>query len=326
MSDMKTHFGPQEKLLKHWDRLTEWKDTGKGRPILVEISPSNNCPAKCPWCWFVTAKYKQKHSLENISWDLMEPLLHDLKDLGVMAINWTGGGDPEMYPDLDKATKLAQDIGIQQGIFTNGYKTLSFPERFNWIRLTVTEKFKVPEKTARAYSEKTWTGVNFNLTNGNFEHVEKMCKEAKEYGVNYFQVRPALADRIDLQEEVPNVDFLRKYETEDFKVFLTPYKFESYKQPHKYKTCYGHNFSPFVWHNGDVTVCAYHFGKDPYKLGNLGEMSFKEIWDSSRGDGMLKCGVPVIRECQHNCKNNEINTLMANIKDREFVDQEVHFL
>ena len=277
-------FNPQAKLLANLDRFTEWKKTGDTIPVSTEISWSNACNAKCPWCFYVNHAGKQRHSADFIDAEVMKRALTEMREAGVRAVTLTGGGEPTIHPKFEEMTEHAHNLGFRLGIFTNGYKKIAHPEWFDWIRITVTDLFIVPEN-ATLYAEKTYTGVNFNLCEENKNQLEKMCILAKERKAHYF------------------------------KVFLTPYKFEDYMRPHSYNVCYGHAFTPFIWHNGDVTVCGYHFLRpDIYSFGNLYKNTFKEIWFGARRQAMVKKGVPVIKECQHCCKNNEINKLLANVK------------
>lgn len=307
-------FNPQSKLLNHPDRLAEWTKKGDTVPISVEISWSNACNARCPWCFYVNHDTKQKHSAEFIDSAVMMRAFDEMHEMGVKAITLTGGGEPTVHPKFEEMVEHAHNLGFRLGIFTNGYKKIQHPEWFDWIRITVTDLFTVPEN-ATFYAGRTYTGVNFNLCKENETQLENLCLLARDRKAHYFQVRPALAARWDLQKEIKIPDHIKKHETENFKVFLTPYKFEDYTQPHPYTICYGHHFTPFIWHNGDVTVCGYHFLKpDTYRFGNLYQQSFHEIWFSERRQKMITQGVPVIKDCQHCCKNNEINKLLANVK------------
>ena len=191
----------------------------------------------------------------------------------------------------------------------------------NWIRVTVTEKFVITKHVAD-YARATKTGVNFNLCRANEVHLPRMVKESRDAGAHYFQVRPALADRHDLQEEVDKPEWLMEFDSPDFRIVLTDYKWDDYLKPHGYPVCHGHRFVPFLWFNGDLSVCAYHFGKEPYILGNVNEAGFNKVWYGERRAKMLAQGIPVIPECQHCCKLHEINKPLAmlrgGVEDKEF--------
>ncbi len=322
---MTTEFAPQLKLLSHADKIGSFVfDEWKAAPVGVEISPTNHCNARCPWCFYVSGDYKQRHSKDELPFDILETLIVDLQYMDVKSLTWTGGGDPSVYSRINDAIDLANEREIRQGMFTNGYKPIKHPEKLDWIRITVTEKYVIT-KHVEEYAKKTKVGINFNLCRENANELEAMVKSACDAGVSYFQVRPALADRADLQEPIELPEYLRSYETDTFRVVLTPYKWEDYTQPHGYPICHGHRIVPFIWHNGDVSTCAYHFGKEPFVFGNLLENRFADIWRSERRRSMLN--IPVVHDCQHCCKLHETNKVMAalagdtkdNLLDRDFI-------
>lgn len=312
-----TEFNPQLKLLAHGDALASFsRGDWKAPPVGVEISPTNHCTAKCPWCWFVSGEYKQKHSREEIPWKVLWKTIGTMYLMGVKSITWTGGGDPSLYSAIDTAIEYTNGLGFRQGIFTNAYVPLKYPEKLDWIRITVTEKFTITKHVAE-YAKRTKVGVNFNLHPSNEHHLDDMVRAARDAGVAYFQVRPALSDRVEDQPTVEYPQWLEdRYDNPPkFRIVLTDYKWEDYRRRHGYPICHGHRIIPFIWHNGDVAVCAYHFGREPFVLGNLHAQKdpgdFRTLWESDRRRKMIAAGVPVIPECQHCCKLHETNKALA---------------
>lgn len=318
-----SEFNPTAKLMANPDKLVAFQRNDLSEPPLgIEISPTNSCNAKCDWCFYVRAEYKQAHSQEEMEWSVMEKLMNDLSHMGVKAVTWTGGGDPSVYSRVDDAIALGHSLGLRQGMFTNSYKPIDKPELLDWLRVTITEKFILTKHVER-YSRLTKVGVNFNLNSDNSSKLLDLAKKARDIGVQYFQVRPALADRWDKQEPVETPYYLKELETDTFRVVLTPYKWDDYLKPHGYSVCHGHRIVPFVWFNGDVSVCAYHFGRDNFNFGNLvRDGGFKSIWESSRRRAMIDSGVLVIPDCQNCCKLHEINKALVSIlsvTDQHFV-------
>ncbi len=265
-------------------------------------------------CFYVGGEYKQRHSRDEILSEVLAKALNEMADRGVKTVTWTGGGDPSTYSSIDWVTRVAEMRELRQGMFTNGYAPIPSPHRMDWIRITVTEKFTITKHVAE-YAKHTKVGVNFNLCAENEGYLPTMVKQARDAGVKYFQVRPALADRADLQQPVECPTWLKEFETPEFRIVLTEYKWDDYLKPHGYDKCYGHHLVPFLWHNGDVSVCAYHFGRDAYKLGNVvTDGGWDAVWRGQRRKEMVGDGVPVIPACQHNCKNHEINKALVVVR------------
>jgi len=323
---MPSCFAPQSKLLFYPTQVKAFVDDHSAPPVNIEISPTHDCPARCPWCWFVSSKANHpRHVKEELKFSVLAQTIDAMARMGVKAITWTGGGDPSVYSAINEAIDLTASFGLEQGMFTNGYKPINHPEKLAWIRLTVTEQFRVP-KSASGYAAKTKVGVNFNLCQENATHLRAMVEAARSSGVHYFQVRPALATSAEKQLPVEFPEWLQDYSTENFEVVTTDYKFNDYLKPHGYPLCHGHRLVPFVWHNGDVAVCAYHFGKPEFIFGNLNEQSFEEIWNGERRATMLRDGVAVIPACQRCCKNHEINKALAALRGEYALVKDQKFL
>lgn len=300
-------FAPQAKLLRHYKEVANWLVFGKTSPILVEVAPTGFCNAGCPWCSF-----KNKKSKDFIDTEIMLKALRDMCKIGVKAINWTGGGEPTLHPDFSKFVDTAKKLGFKQGLFTNAYNRIPLEKNFEWIRVSITDKgFKAIKKPK----------VDFGIcVNQIPEHTEKelkqLCIGARKFGAKYFQIRPALVGDYRKQPEVVVPDYLEKYGTKDFKVYVTSYKYEEARKPKEYKECYGYMFCPSVDWFGNVSVCLYLTLNKDFILGSLKEKSFDQICADE--PSLIK----VQNVCFNCCKNHEINKILFTakyIKQTEFL-------
>ena len=301
-------FVPAMKLLRYPSKLAELQEHGHVRtsPVCVEIAPTNKCNAKCPWCFY-------KRTNDDIDGDVLVGLMRELSDAGVRAITWTGGGEPSLHPAFEEATAEAQSVGLRQGLFTNAKPPsysrtrLAHPERFEWIRVSVTESNRLPH-LAGEYAEVTDTGVVFNLTSDNIDWLPGLASQAAAMKMAYLQIRPALSRRIADQEKVKSaayVEALVQTVAPSIPVIVTEYKWRDYLRQHDYPVCYGHNITPFVWWDGLLGVCGYR--REPeYILGDLKDRTFQNVWDTRSADK-----IHVDSECQHCCKLHEINKSLA---------------
>lgn len=296
-------MNPQAKLLRHGDRVQAWLGNGYTLPVLVEIAPTNFCNATCPWCDF-----KGKHGNIYINKAIMLSTLKELARMGVKAINWTGGGEPTLHPNFNEFVVEAHKLGLEQGLFTNAYLEIENPEMFEWIRISLTDEEFEPIKAPRGYF-----GICVNMTADTPQaKLIEWCTRARDMGVEYFQVRPALEGYYRVQSLMLPPAYLKDYETSDFKVILTAYKFRDATKPHGYSQCYGYHFCPSIDWRGKVGVCLYRMGEEKYVLGDLNKESFVRIWCYKN-----KLKGLVDDECQNCCKNHEINKLLFEAKHIE---------
>ncbi|NTW13941.1 MAG: hypothetical protein HGA31_02830 [Candidatus Moranbacteria bacterium] len=83
-----------------------------------------------------------------------------------------------------------------------------------------------------------------------------------------------------------------------------------------YDECEAYHFTPFIWQDGKIDICAYHGGESDFNLGDLHAATFKEIMDAAPKS------VRVTDNCQACCKLNEMNRLIQrkkNVEDMYFL-------
>lgn len=299
---MSDRFAPNVKLAAQRS-FVDFLEGKKIVPINVEISPCGTCNAKCPWCF-----YAGKHKPVFIKDKEMFELIRDMALMGVKAITYTGGGEPTLHPMFSEFVHYAYNLDIKQGLITNAILPAKFePRLFDWIRVSLTPTpFKVANlKLLRAC--KTF-GICINDT-GSDEVILQTLKIAEEVKADYVQVRPAL-------KLGGKTTHIRTPEIDHPLLEKTPYKYEDANQPHAYKRCFGFNFVPFIWEDGDVCVCAYQRGVKGYVLGNIYKKSFVSIMKFAPRHVMVR------PDCQVCCKNHETNKLVnaaMELKEGDFV-------
>lgn len=73
-------------------------------PIAVLMDPTSSCNLKCKGCW--AAEYKKT---DNLSFDLMDRIIKEGKDLGIYWYLYSGGEPTIRRNDLLKLAKKHQD-------------------------------------------------------------------------------------------------------------------------------------------------------------------------------------------------------------------------
>ena len=292
-------FNPGLKLTLHLEYIDFLRGTPV-YPINTEISISGVCNANCSMCF-----YKNNHTKKMIDHDSM---IRTLKDYYGRAISWTGGGEPTLNKHFPEYVLIASQLGISQGLFTNALKNIDYdPKLFEWIRVSKTDRDFNYDNFGKLRECET-VGIVINDT-GNDKEIEDTLKVVYKYGLDYLQVRPALKTGGEYTRT-------RAPEIRDEKLIITEYKYKACSLPRTYDKCYGYNFVPFVWETGDVYTCAYHYGNEYYKLGNICELPFNQIIRT------MPTVKDVSKDCQVCCKNNEINELIfdsLNINNGDFV-------
>lgn len=142
------------KLLKHLDKL---KDLQAGRisPIMIHTMPTHRCQLKCLHCCF-----KNRSDLVmDISPNIYMSAMREFRQLGVEAIELTGGGDPILYPHLAKCLDyFIGGLGMRIGIITNGLaigRIEEFLKNISWIRISLNTLDYHPAKSLNRAVELT---------------------------------------------------------------------------------------------------------------------------------------------------------------------------
>jgi len=340
-------YGNQNKLLWHMPRIHEFLSTGSTFPIQVELNPTNNCNMACKWC---LTEYARKN--EDIDPDVLSKFLKGFSELGGRSIDWTGGGEPSIYPHIDEAIQYATEVGLKQGMMTNGLFKPSLIDtlvkHMTWVRFSLDStnndlyqemKGVGPRALPRVMESMTTMCArekrprivaNVNLSMWNWPDLEQTVIDARDCGVDGFQVRPVLPQPGGLvsdeeigfyRDVVGKLDALKRHERDGFQLFLSYDKFmdmisgDVYLRP--YDRCQYHQFIVVLNANGDLCVCTHHLGDERFTFGNLYDQSVDEIWDSERRRETLRyCDDELdFSECQVCCKGHELNKLLHFIQN-----------
>ena len=82
-------------------------------PVTVYLKVTSCCNLNCNFC----SQYNNPKKNMNI--DKAKKLLNELKEAGVVSLNYTGG-EPLVYPDIEDLLKYGHDLGFEQVLITNG--------------------------------------------------------------------------------------------------------------------------------------------------------------------------------------------------------------
>lgn len=124
------------KLLKHLDRL-EMLQKGFVSPIMVHTMPTHRCQLKCLHCCF----RNRKDLVLDMDPDLYIEGMRQFHRLGVRAMELTGGGEPTLYPYIEKSLDyFIRGLQMKIGLITNGLaldRVEKFLKNISWVRISL---------------------------------------------------------------------------------------------------------------------------------------------------------------------------------------------
>jgi len=228
-------FNPQAKVIANADRVVEFVETGNTAPVLIEVDPSNACNHACSFClssYIHFDKYKGTETFSRavMPRDMLMGLCKDFVDMGVRAVNWTGGGEPTLNKHLKEAIEYCGKHGIKMGMFTNGtlfdkrdlFETLV--DNMTWVRISIdtgTEesynKIRIPKggtdwnkmvsnvtkliEVNNSKGNKIDIGVGYVISPDTYKEIVDFAKFFKDIDVTYCQYKPEIVIREDGGEQ-----------------------------------------------------------------------------------------------------------------------------
>lgn len=216
MNGEKKIFDPQLKVRANADRVIEFIQTGNTAPVLVEVDPSNACNHACNFClssYIHFEKYKgtETFSRAQMPRDMLMSLCKDFVEMGVRAINWTGGGEPTLNRHLKDAIQYCGSHGIKMGMFTNGtlfdkwdmFDTLV--DNMTWVRISVDAGTpSTYNGIRRARGKQDWDGMVRNLNK--LIEVNKSKGNKIDIGVGYVISPDTYHEIVDFAKFFSNFD------------------------------------------------------------------------------------------------------------------------
>lgn len=334
----------------HIERIKQLREGKDIVPAHVQLIISDLCNQDCHFCayrmsgGFSTEKFADEHGNRNPVRFIPTPkaieILDDCKQLGVGAIEFTGGGEPTVHPDHIKIIGHAQSLGLATGLVTNAVRLKDHAvfRSLDWLRVSLDagtsdtyERIRVSKQWPKvidnirlaATFEKPYLGVGFVVTRENWTELASACEQMRELGVPYVRVSAmfsiggacyydGLLDDIAEQRRLA-----KALETDTFKVvdFFGNRVEDLQLGAPDYKFCGEQQFVLYIGGDQKVYTCCTNAYTTHGEIGDLRQQSFKDWLASYRRYDFDARGC---HHCQFNDKNRVINFMLE--KEPKHVD------
>ena len=333
-------------------------------PSQVQVVISDLCNENCSFCAYrmdgytsnqlfsvgPLASYGHNNPKRFMPTERALALLDEMKDAGVRAIQFTGGGEPTVHPDHVAIFRKAVAVGFECSLVTNGLKMsddlIATAASFAWVRVSLdagsAESYGLiretkPENYHRVLtnisslskrifdiSSECVLGVGFVVTPENWSEIEAGILAAKEAGAH--NVR--LSAMFSQEDEKPYYNIYhgiraaiataKRHETEAFKVYdLFGDRIEDLRLGNPdYDICAKMHYCSYIGADLQTYMCCVYSynekGKVAGNFGNLRERSFKDFWESDeRKKFMADFNPRSCERCQFNHGNRAMNALLG---------------
>lgn len=304
------------KLLKHLPKLQGMQE-GKVSPVMVHVAPTNVCNLTCDYCC-----YGQRPIKGSLHKDEVKSALDQFRDLGTLGLEWTGGGDPSMYKDIDEVIQHAENIGFKQGLITNlvDFRYLNNFMPLTWMRVSFhganvgKDISKNIERVIDASKDTTLSGV-YIWTEGSEKTIGEVARMADDYSIPT-RVTPDLTlgnDSIDTM-----MDYVKGQveDTGSEMLFISDFNVDTYRRNDK---CYMHMVKPFVFPDGNVYVCPSAAlspennlnVNDEFKVCSIDDIT--EVYSKGVTERLHGCNF-----CKYSAQNSLVEDVLTEVDHTEF--------
>lgn len=356
-AEINTPYSPH-KIFHHWDRIEQLRRGEQVVPLQVQLIISDLCNQNCSFCAYRMDGYssnqlfaiidpktgeKNNNPARFIPYPKVIEILDDCVEMGVKAIQVTGGGEPTVHPKHKEIFEYIVKSGLQLGLVSNfailrdGVLNAFKHENAQWVRVSidaglpatysyirevseamyhkVLENITQLVKIRNEYNPNLVIGIGFVVTKDNFREVVLATEKAKEWGVDNIRL-----SAIFTEEDIDYFDGFwdeanqlckeaKKLETPTFKVFnLFDDRSADLQLKHPdYKFCGYQELNTYIGGDLNVYRCCNLAYNEKGKLGSLVGQRFKDFWVSQEKTSKI-CGfnAKTCPRCMFNGKNKQI--------------------
>jgi MoaA/NifB/PqqE/SkfB family radical SAM enzyme len=274
-------------------------------------------------------------------------ILDDCADIGVKALQYTGGGEPTVHPKHKEIFQYTLDKGLDLSLVTNGtVMRKGVPEilaKAKWVRFSIdagtAKSYAEIREVPEAYYEKVLNnitsvvearskdpdselviGIGYVVTKENWHEVYDAVEQFSKLGVNNVRISAVFSPE-DFEYhkeyfiEVKNLidKAVRDFSTEEFIVFnLFGDRVEDLKQNKPdYEFCSYMHLNTYIGGDLKVYTCCNNAYNDIGDMGSLKDKTFAEFWKSdSKVKKYKKFNASSCARCMFNNKNKFVNYIL----------------
>ena len=320
MEKLDTYTSTGAKYIRHPEMIESLRN-GIGRPQSLQIALTNRCNLKCVFCSVAERELKQQ-------WDYTElrKAIDSFMSVGIKTIEFSGGGEPTLYPDFRHIVSSCYSRGLKIGLITNGLKLKDYQEIlpfFDWIRISMValdyqEKLDLPDKfpdnvtigMSYVVGQKEYQGKR-TYWESDYGQLMKIRQYVEKYNAKFVRIVPECfsneTEMNELHDQYKNVEL--------------PFMFQP-KRLLQAKCCYMDSIKPWANSDGYIYPCnsisllsdAQRYFHPKYRL-----CHWTEIQDYFRCRGNKSLNVATCDRCAFTKNNGILEDLLTPVEHEDFL-------
>lgn len=339
---IKDEYSPY-KIVHHRETIEQFKAGMQPKPLQVQMVPSNKCGHRCVFCAYRTKDYTSNECFDEkdvLSYDKIIETLDCMVDMGIKAIQLTGGGEVLVHPRAFDVLKACFDRKFEVALVSNGHllteEMCDLLGDASWVRISMDAESpalysflrNIPQKffseTCKniqnlvKYKRKSIIGVGFVVERENYKEIYDAAKLYKSFGIDNFRISAAFTPmgysyfegfRTEAMELSKAAEGLNDKDFVVFNLFNDRVR-DNFEGIQDYSFCPIKDVLTYIGADYNVyTCCTLAYNHRGY-IGSIKDKSFKEVWESQEKIDKFKSHDPS-KQCQHPCmyrgKNEFIN-------------------
>jgi len=323
------------KFLRFKDQLDALAEGRVVAPVYIRLKLTNHCNHDCWYC----AYHKNNMTLgeemrerDSIPPERMLALAHELVDVGVKAVAFSGGGEPLLYKQLPEVIDILATGGIRVAALTNGANLKgrvadSFAQHGTWVRISIDawddasyvksrgakpDEFSRLIDNIRAFTARDTPcvlGVSFIVDQNNYQHITEACAMLKDCGVNHVKLSAVVISNDvagnndyhrSIKDEVARQISLAQPLVDATFAIINHYHDLEDRFEKNYHTCPFLQFNPVIGADQNVYTCHDKAYTQSGRMGSIADMTFKDFWFSEENQSFMRNFDPS-DQCRHHC-------------------------
>lgn len=317
------------KIQHHPEWLQAIREGKRPAPICVELIPTNRCNHNCVFCI-----HKAPNPLFNpkaeIKFSKLAEIVNDCAEMGVQAIEVTGGGEPMMHPHFLDLCWLILSHGMDLGLVTNGSlwnrHTTDVLSQATWVRFSIdagTEEAYAAtrgvavgygglQKVRNAVNDLAGTGptvgVSFVICEANLDTIGHAAENAGNDGADYLRITVPVGTDYDgtANDELDSIC--------DDPFFITIIDALNRRDDVAMCPCRIQHANAYIGADENLYSCCCNAYTDTGYLGTLKGARFKDVWPTAKSVNPANC-----TRCAYAEKNEAIDAALAEPVHGNFV-------
>ena len=320
MNDLDSYTSTGAKYIHHPEMIESLRN-GIGRPQSLQVALTNRCNLKCVFCSVAERELKQE-------WNYLElcKAIDSFMSVGIKTIEFSGGGEPTLYPDFRHIVSSCYSRGLKIGLITNGLKLKDYQEIlpfFDWIRISMValdyqETIDFPDRfpdnvtigMSYVVGQKEYQGKR-TYWESDYGQLMKIRQYVEKYNAKFVRIVPECfsneTEMNELHDQYKNVEL--------------PFMFQP-KRLLQAKCCYMDSIKPWANSDGYIYPCnsisllsdAQRYFHPKYRL-----CHWTEIQDYFRCRGNKSLNVATCDRCAFTKNNGILEDLLTPVEHEDFL-------